>query len=103
PERQVADLQLVARRANGIHHAAVKISRERPFDGAFEPESLPKVGLFHRGQSNCTPRPPRTASRTRCTCQPSRNVAGSPWGVPPPSPISCTISRNHRTNERAHM
>src|SRR6267143_208221 len=100
-EREIAGVQRIARRPDGIHHPAVIVGRQRAFDGALEAESFPEVGLFHGTQSNCTPRPPRIASSTRCTCHPSRNVAGSPWGAPPR--ITCTISRSSRTNDRAHM
>ena len=48
PEREVADLQRVARRADRIDDPAVIIRRQRAFNGALEPESFAEIGLLHR-------------------------------------------------------
>src|ERR1041385_757409 len=96
PKREIADREGVSGPADRVHDLAVIVGRERAFNGTLEPEAFAEIGLFHRAQSNRPPRPPRTASSTRCTCQPSVKVAGSPCGAAPL--ITATISRISRTN-----
>src|SRR5690349_9838487 len=89
-EGQIAGGQDIAPGADLVHHSAVVVRRQRPFDMALEPEAPSKVGLLHA--VNLTARHSPRARRPSRAARRGRRERSPALPSPARRPISSFVS-----------